>query len=226
MKPFLITSLSVLWLSLVVFFGFNLGGCSSGGGGDPNGTAPTANAATSAVTDGMASSLGALSGAPAALTVKGQSSSGGSSASYSCSFNESDASQTCNCPGGGTVTFYHDDVHILGDFDHSFRQVFDACVVPSCDGDKTIDGELTGRVQGHIEPDSVSVTATLRTAEQCAGLSVDDVNVGFEINASWDGTNGTIAGTICLDPPGDVIVFDSIEELMEIMDPDSECSHP
>lgn len=226
MKPSLITSIAVLWLSLVIAFGLNLGGCSSGDS-DPNGAAPTADAATSAVTDGMASSLGALSGAPATLATKSQSQSESSSTSYSCSLNESDASQTCDCPGGGTVTFYHDDVHILGDFDHSFRQVFDACVVPSCDGDKTIDGEVTGRVQGHIDPGGdIEVTATLQTAEQCAGLSVDDVNVGFEINLTWDGTDQTVGGTICLDPPGDVITFDSFEELMEIMDPDSECSLP
>lgn len=236
---------SCVTLGLLVVFLFLLTHCGgSNGSGIASQEADAADTTTSTLTDVAGSSLNSLAGGLSGSTsVKSEVSDGSSetdaeegddesrsgSKQYNCSYNEEERSQVCQCPGGGTVTHTFDDEVVIAKslaFDHTVKTVFDQCVVMPCAKSKTLDGELTGHVSGVFDPvgKTTSLTFTQKTAELCAGLNIDDVKVGLDLTIAFDGSGKSVSGSICFDPPGEPIYFDSLGELKRLLGPDDFCS--
>ncbi len=224
------------WISAVTLIGLLtlVTQCSgSADNGSENNTASgevaASNTATQAVTDGMTTAIGSViagGGAPALVKATLDEDS---DESYSCSYHDEDNSVTCDCPRGGSVTYGFEEAFEFSEegdysFDHTYRASFDECVIESCGSEHTLNGEVTGNVSGSYSEDgSISIEVSHQTAAECSGMSVDDLNIGFDMNMSYDGTDEEVFGTICFDPPGDVIEFNSLDELEEIVDPDLTC---
>lgn len=150
-----------------------------------------------------------------------------------CSFDEDNSQTICNCPGGGTVTQIYEDIHTQDpgsearSWRASFRMILDRCVMFSCgDRETIVDGEVTGEAGGdYPEEGDHTFTMVQETAETCGGLTINDRNLGFRM--AWNVTNfteETFSGHICFDPPGEVIEFDSPENLWGVLDPEGVCT--
>lgn len=191
--------------------------------------ATVANTAGDALSDSLGGSLGG-GGGPSNLTKNQMSEEGedsSSMASYSCTISEDHTSQTCDCPGGGSVTYSYGDEFVVletgGSFEQTTTVTFDACVVPSCGGDQTMNGEVSGHISGTVSETGFMATASMATAGECSGLTVGDTELGFSFTMTLDGTSETVSGEIAVAPACEVITFDSWDDLMTEIDPDGTC---
>lgn len=232
MKP-VITASTIVYF-VVVSVAALLIDCGGTGDGSANDNAANIGATTSALTNSVSDRLLATTGTSHLIRYAASDEfESETAASFSCEYDETTDTEICACPGGGTISRnYDNEVNILVDagepsvqstFEHSFVATFDACVVESCGQSKTINGSFTGSLSGSTNNGNVSVTMTQETEATCSGITIDQTAIGFSVTATYDGLEPVVSGTICLDPPGEVITFDSLDELLQIMDPNSSC---
>lgn len=188
-----------------------------------------ADASANAVVDSVADSLGSFtSGFSGSMAVKKSETDDGND--YSCEYDEAANSVTCACPGGGTMTHTFDGVSVLGDdgvvrFDDNVTTVFNDCVELGCNEEVTLDGTVSGHFEGYYDylTDERSLTYSMGTAGTCSGLSINEAEIGFNFTVIFEGETESLSGTFCAAENGEVITFDSYEELMEQFDADNEC---
>ncbi|GEM_PF-5941551 len=140
-----------------------------------------------------------------------------------CTYNANEYSYTCQCLGGGSVKWTSQEtISRIGEeetFTHSFTETFANCLMSSCEGVlKKVNGQATGTFTGRHQNGIWSGNFIHRTVEECAGITMDNVKVGFLMQGDYDSTREeekreTVSGYICID--GQKMTFNSKSELEE-----------
>lgn len=168
-------------------------------------------------------------------------SSDGDDDSFGCTTNEDYTEWTCTCPGGGTLTSTFSDSFTQGTctvgdvagysitYDSTFADTYTDCIVESCGVTVVLNGTDSGTLTGsYNECDGTDTfDAAIITPEACGGLTVTangmDVQVGYNMTFSYDGSEESLSGSFCTNPPGEMITFNSLEELYEAVDEGGLC---
>lgn len=134
---------------------------------------------------------------------------------------------TCTCPGGGTKTLSMDeyDLNSTG-MTADYTITFNDCVAESLCAETTA---LSGSIGGTLtfeEDDSGEViltSATAATPEDCAGLTVGDLSLGFSITMTYTDEIPDVDGTLCSDETSTSVSLESSDDLDALLS-ESECT--
>ncbi len=192
--------------------------------GNPT-TASTTNGTTSALAGSLSGLLGSVDGG---VLVKGFIFSE-TDEEYVCELGEDEASLTCSCPHGGTITeTFENGFSETGDsftFNSDLVISFDACSSTACGEQVTLNGDVEGSISGEFDSltGEGNITVVYGTDNECSGLTSNNSTVGFEITLTSDGTSEEFFGSFCIDD--EIISFDSLEALEESVDPENTCEN-
>lgn len=226
--------------------------CGSGSGTSTSTTSTvtpavdSSDTATTTIGNVASDSLGALAGGAGASLSKddvrpenegNQPAANEGAHGYACAaYNQQNKSQTCSCPGGGTVTHrYDNNITISGTqvtFNTTFQEVYAACVVPGCQGNKKMDGVLSGSGSGSFDQTAggSNLRFSISTAKECGGPDAADgiiisdedgsnaVQFGGNVVVTFNGQEESFSGSICTNPPGlpnGEFTFSSADELRQ-----------
>ncbi len=146
---------------------------------------------------------------------------------FECEFDADTLTQTCTCPGGGTIAHDLDADFARSGFtlslDAGIATVFDACSITTCDTEIILDGNLTGDGTATIAILTLDATlnVTRQTETACTGITANDSDVGLDMDFSFADATPGFSGTLCIDDT--IYTFGTTEELREAVDPEESC---
>lgn len=146
---------------------------------------------------------------------------------FECEFDATTLTQTCTCPGGGTITHDLDADFTRSGFtlslDAGIATVFEACTITTCDTEIILDGNLTGDATASIAILTLDATldVTRQTETACTGITANESEVGLDMDFSFADATPSFSGTLCI---GDTTyTFATIDELRTAVDTDESC---